>query len=81
MIGDYAGRELRKPAWPPLRRSRDAKRRVEIEAEIASLSDDVLRQRLRKYRRAGGGVRVGRADHPGGRRQANDLDDAGATRS
>ena len=23
MIGDYAGRELRKPDWPPLRRSRD----------------------------------------------------------
>ena len=60
---------------------RRSKRRVEIEAEIASLSDDVLRQRLRKYRRAGGGVRVGRADHPGGRRQANDLDDADATSS
>jgi hypothetical protein len=24
VIGDYAGRELRKPDWPPLRRSRDA---------------------------------------------------------
>ena len=60
---------------------RRSKRRVEIAAEIASLSDDALRQRLRKYRRAGGGVRVGQADHPGRRRQANDLDDAGATRS
>ena len=60
---------------------RRSKRRVEIEAEIAGLSDDALRQRLRKYRRAGGGVRVGQADHPGRRRQANDSDDAGATRS
>ena len=60
---------------------RRSKRRVEIEAEIAGLSDDALRQRLRKYRRAGGGVRVGQADHPGRRRQANDLDDAGATGS
>ena len=60
---------------------RRSKRRVQIEAEIAGLGDDALRQRLRKYRRAGGGVRVGQADHPGRRRQANDLDDAGATRS
>ena len=60
---------------------RRSKRRVEIEAEIASLSDDALRQRLRKYRRAGGGVRVGQADDPGRRRQANDGDDAGATGS
>ena len=60
---------------------RRSKRRVEIEAEIAGLSDDALRQRLRKYRRAGGGVRVGQADHPGRRRQANDSDDAGATSS
>ena len=60
---------------------RRSKRRVDIETEIASLSDDALRQRLRKYRRAGGGVRVGQADHPGRRRQANDSDDAGATRS
>jgi len=60
---------------------RRSKRRVEIEAEIAGLSDDALRQRLRKYRRAGGGVRVGQADHPGRRRQANDSDDAGATGS
>ena len=60
---------------------RRSKRRVQIEAEIAVLSDDALRQRLRKYRRAGGGVRVGQADHPGRRRQANDSDDAGATSS
>jgi hypothetical protein len=60
---------------------RRSKRRVDIETEIASLSDDALRQRLRQYRRAGGGVRVGQADHPGRRRQANDSDDAGATRS
>ena len=60
---------------------RRSKRRVEIEAEIAGLSDDALRQRLRKYRRAGGGVRAGQADHPGRRRQANDSDDAGATSS
>ncbi len=60
---------------------RRSKRRVEIEAEIAGLSDDALRQRLRQYRRAGGGVRVGQADHPGRRRQANDSDDAGATGS
>ena len=60
---------------------RRSKRRVEIEAEIASLSDDALRQQLRKYRRARGRVRVGQADPPGGRRQANDLDDAGATGS
>ena len=39
-----------------------ARRRVDIETEIASLSDDVIRQRLRKYRRASGGVRVGQAD-------------------
>ena len=60
---------------------RRSKRRFDIETEIASLSDDALRQRLRKYRRAGGRVRVGQADHPGRRRQANDLDDAGATGS
>ena len=60
---------------------RRSKRRVEIEAEITGLSDDALRQRLRKYRRAGGGVRVGQADHPGRRRQANDSDDAGAAGS
>ena len=60
---------------------RRSKRRVQIEAEIAGLSDDALRQRLRKYRRAGGGVRVGQADHPGRRRQANDRDDAGAAGS
>ena len=32
-----------------------ARRRVDIETEIAGLSDDALRQRLRQYRRAGGG--------------------------
>jgi hypothetical protein len=57
------------------------KRRVEIGTAFAGLSDDVLRRRMRQYRRAGGGVRVGQADHPGGRRQANDSNDAGATRS
>ena len=60
---------------------RRSKRRVEIEAEIASLSDDALRQRLRKYRRAGGRVRVGQANPPVGRRQGNDGNDAGSTRS
>ena len=60
---------------------RRSKRRVQIEAEFASLSDDALRQRLRQYRRAGGGVRVGQADPPGGRRQGNDRNDAGATGS
>ena len=37
---------------------RRSKRRVDIETEIASLSDDALRQRLRKYRRARGWVRM-----------------------
>ena len=61
---------------------RRSKRRVEIEAEIAGLSDDALRQRLRQYRRASSGrVRVGQADHPGRRRQADSGDDAGATGS
>lgn len=57
---------------------RRSKRRVEIEAEITGLSDDVLRQRLRQYRRASGRVRMGQAYHPGGRRQANDSDDEGS---
>ena len=60
---------------------RRSKQRVEIEAEIAGLSDNALRQRLRQYRRTGGRLRVGQADHPGRRRQANDNDDAGATGS
>ena len=60
---------------------RRSKRRVEIEAEIAGLSDDVLRRRMRQYRRARGRVRMGQADPPGGRRQGNDGNDAGATRS
>ena len=58
---------------------RRSKRRVEIEAEIAGLSDDVLRQRMRRYRRARGGMRMGQADHPSGRGQGNDSDDADAT--
>ena len=53
---------------------RRSKRRVEIEAEIAGLSDDVLRQRIRQYRRSRGRVRVGKADNSGGRGQANDSD-------
>ena len=47
---------------------RRSKRRVQIEAEIAGLSDDALRQRLRKYRRSRSRVRVGQADHPGRKR-------------
>ena len=53
---------------------RRSKRRVEIEAEIAGLSDDVIRQRLRKYRRSRSRVRMGQANNPGGRGQANDID-------
>ena len=82
MIGDLrraGAKEARLAALEAVQRR--FKRWVDIETEIASLSDDALRQRLRKYRRAGGGVRVGQADHPGRRRQANDSDDAGATRS
>ena len=60
---------------------RRSKRRFDIETEIASLSDDALRQRMRQYRRARGRVRMGQADPPGGRRQGNDGNDAGATRS
>ncbi len=60
---------------------RRSKRRVEIEAEIAGLSDDALRQRLRQYRRASGRVRLGKADHPDGGRQADSGDDAGVTGS
>ena len=58
---------------------RRSRRRVEIEAEIAGLSDDVIRKRMRRYQRARGGMRMGQADHPGRRRQANDSDDADAT--
>ena len=60
---------------------RHSKRPAEIEAKIAGLSDDVLRRRMRQYRRARGRVRTGQADPPGGRRQGNDGNDAGATRS
>ena len=60
---------------------RRSKRRVEIEAEIAGLIDDAFRWRMRQYRRAGGGVRVGQADHLGSRRQAYNSHDAGATGS
>ena len=53
---------------------RRSKRRVEIEAEIAGLSDDVIRQRLRKYRRSRSRVRMGQADNTGRRRQVDDSD-------
>ena len=60
---------------------RRSKWRVDIETEIAGLSDDALRQRSRQYRRAGGWVRVGQADHLGSRRQAYNSHDVGATGS
>ena len=60
---------------------RHSMRWAEIEAEFAGLIDDVLRRRMRQYRRARGRVRMGQADPPGGRRQGNDGNDAGATRS
>ena len=53
---------------------RRSKRRVEIKAEIAGLSDDVIRQRLRKYRRSRSRVRMGQADNTGRRRQVDDSD-------
>ena len=53
---------------------RRSKRRVEIEAEIAGLSDDVIRQRLRKYRPSRSRVRMGQADNTGRRRQVDDSD-------
>ena len=53
---------------------RRSKRRVKIEAEIAGLSDDVIRQRLRKYRRSRNRVRMGQADNTGRRRQVDDSD-------
>ena len=59
---------------------RRARRRVEIEAEIAGLSDDAIRKRLLKYRSPRRRVRMGQADNPGGRGQANDIDDEGSTR-
>ena len=37
---------------------RRSQRRVKIEAEIAGLSDGVIRERLRQYRRARGWVRM-----------------------
>ena len=58
---------------------RCCKRRVEIEAEIAGLSDDAIRKRLLKYRSPRRRVRMGQADNPGGRGQANDRDDEGST--
>ena len=58
---------------------RRSKQQVDIETEIASLSDDVIGQRLCKYRRSRGRVQMGQADNPGGRGQANDRDDEGTT--
>ena len=81
MIGDYArlGRkEARLSALEDAQRR--SKRRVEIEAEIAGLSDDVLRQRLLKYRSPRRRVRMGQANNPGGRGQANNREDEGSTR-
>ena len=60
---------------------RRSKQRVEIEAENAGLSDDVVRQRLRKFRRARSRMRVGQADHPGRRRQVDDSNDEGSISS
>jgi hypothetical protein len=34
---------------------------------------------LRQYRRASGRVRLGKADHPGRRRQVDDRNDKGST--
>ena len=80
MIGDYALLDREEARLSALEDAqRRSKRWVEIEAEIAGLSDDVIRQRLRKYRRSRGRVRMGQADNPGGRGQANDSDDSGAT--
>ena len=57
---------------------RRSKRRVEIEAEIAGLSDDVIRKRMRQYRRSRSRVRMGQADNTGRRRQVDDSDDEGS---
>ena len=54
---------------------RRARRRVDIETEIAGLSDDAIRQRLLKYRRPRRRVRMDQFDNPSRRRQANDSDD------
>ena len=54
---------------------RRARRRVNIETEIAGLSDDAIRQRLLKYRSPRRRVRMDQADNPSPRRQANDSDD------
>ena len=65
-------REARLSAFEDAQRR--SKRRVQIEAEIAGLSDDVIRQRLRKYRRSRSRVRMCQADDTGRRRQVDDSD-------
>ena len=84
MIGDFrkggGAKEARLSALEAAQRR--SKRRVDIEAGIANLSDDVIRQRMCQYRHASSGrVRVGQADHPGRGRKAESEDDVGAAGS